>query len=309
MALGIGQLYTIADGRTAQDWDGAAYSTELAAIQEQLSASGVQHVALLTAELRYKLDGWDGISPHILVANDRTLRFDSQFIENDPRRDSAPNTITYVVDQSDGQALAFNASGTGIVLVPNAVTEAEIDASMAAWDDFQCNGPNVVKVADPGLDPDWVDNIVFGTPLNLAVPYADIVHAGWLPAAFFNAVIPGGGNSVLAVTFTFAFVENGNLTDNDRNGLPDVAWREIYYNRNFGWGRDGNPFNADIQTVSIHESGHAFGLGHFGRVVFTSKGTFHESPNATMNAGYIGLDRRIYGTDTAAFCSIWANPR
>jgi hypothetical protein len=89
-----------------------------------------------------------------------------------------------------------------------------------------------------------------------------------------------------------------------------VAWREIYYNLNFGWGRHLNPLNADIQTVSIHEAGHGFGLGHFGKIVFkTNSGTFHFSPKAMMNGGYVAPDRTIYGTDKAAFCSIWANRR
>ena len=69
------------------------------------------------------------------------------------------NTITYLVDQSDGSALTRTPRPRSSVL-PNAVTEPQLDASMAAWDDFQCNGPNVAKVADPGSDPDVVDNLV-----------------------------------------------------------------------------------------------------------------------------------------------------
>ena len=66
--------------------DDVAYSPELAYFQQQLRASGITHVAIGRAELLYAPGAWDGISPHTIEANDRTHRFTSLFVENDPRR-------------------------------------------------------------------------------------------------------------------------------------------------------------------------------------------------------------------------------
>jgi hypothetical protein len=304
--LVAGQIGTFASDTTDDYEDDPVFSAQLAQMQEQLRASGITHVAIEKAELLYAPGGWDGVSPHTVLANDRTHRFFSLFVENDPRRSSPPNTITYLVDQSGGTALGINAAGM-VVLVPNAVTEPQLDAAMAAWDDFQCAGPNIVKVSDPGADPDWVDNIVSGTPLNPAVPYADIVHAGWVSPSFFTAVF--GTSGILAATFTFIFVEDDGITptDIDRDGRPDTAWREIYYNGGFAWWTTGTNGNADIQTAAIHEAGHGLGLAHFGKITLKADGTFQFSPKSIMNNGYTGEDRTIRGSDIASFCSVWAN--
>ncbi len=170
-----------------------------------------------------------------------------------------------------------------------------------------CNGPAFVKVPDTGADPDLVDGIVAGNPALIGTPFADVTHAGWLPAAFFNALAPNGGTSIIAATFTFIFVDDdGNPTDVDRNGRADVAFREIYYNRAFAWGTGGNPINVDIQTAAIHEFGHGLGLAHFGKLFFKNNGTLQFAPIARMNGGYTGEDRELYGPDNAAFCHIWA---
>lgn len=112
------------------------------------------------------------------------------------------------------------------------------------------------------------------------------------------------------MTFTFIFVDNAGLpTDIDRNGRADAAFREIYYNRNFGWA-DGDviPANIDIESIVTHEAGHAFGLGHFGKVFFKNDGTIQYAPKAIMNAVYVSQFRPLTGTDIASFCRIWANP-
>ena len=304
--LGIGQLSGNAGGWSDADDQEGVYSAELASLQTRLRAAGVGHVALDKAELQYAVDQWDGISPHTVLANNRTHLLSSQFVENDPRREMPENTITYLVDQSDGSALSITSlTPLTVILLPNAVTEPQLDASMAAWNDFSCNGPNVAKIADPGSDPDVVDNLVSNT--TPGTPFADITHAGWLPNAFFTAVFPGSGG-ILAATFTFVFLEDDGVTptDIDRDGRADVAFREIYYNRGYGWGTGGDPFNIDIQSVAIHESGHGFGLAHFGKITLKADGRFQFSPKAIMNAAYVSEDRRILGADTASFCQAWA---
>ena len=179
------------------------------------------------------------------------------------------------------------------------------------WTTPPCNGPGFVKVPDNGTDPDLADGIILNNPSLIGTPFADVTHAGWLTTPFFNAILPNGSQFILGVTFTFIFVEDDGVTptDLDRNGLVDVAFREIYYSRAFPWGIHGNSLNIDIQSVSTHEFGHGLGLGHFGKLFVTNKGFLQFAPKALMNAAYVQEDREIRGTDNASFCHIWANKR
>src|SRR5262245_14203498 len=210
--------------------EGAAFSPALATLHTALGAG--RGVAIESAEIFVSPDaGWSGATT--LIANDRTHQFGSNFVARDPRRGGS-DAITYLVDQSDGAALAFaNPTGPAIVVLPNSVTEPILDAAMARWDyEPHCPGPPIVKVADNGSDPDLIDGLVFGNPALIGTPQADITHAGWLSPAFFNALVPNGARFILGVTFTFVFVDGaGNPTDVDHDGTADAAFREIYYNR------------------------------------------------------------------------------
>jgi hypothetical protein len=306
--VGVGSLVLLGGSTAVADPDahGVVYSPTVEALAADWRAAGQTRSALHSVELLYSQGGWDGLSPHTLIANNRTHLISSQFVERDPRR-GGRSEITYLIDQSDGSALSWNATQTAILTLTNAVTEAAIDRSMAVWGAMSCNGPALVKIPDPGTDPDVIDDLVLGGPVNPDAPYADITHAGWLPASFFNRF----GRGILGATFTFIWLdENGRPTDIDRDGRADVAYREIYYNRGYGWGTNGLPVNVDIESVVIHEAGHAFGLGHFGRVTLMSNGQIHHAPKAIMNAVYIAPDRTIRGTDVASFCHAWApSPR
>jgi hypothetical protein len=285
--------------------DDPAFSPALAEMNVRLRAADITNVAIGKAELLVHSTG-AGEFATTIIANDRTHLLADQFVENDPRRGGSPD-ISYLIDQSDGSALGFNAA-RAVITLSNAITELQLDLSVAAWNQLTCNGPAFVKVPDTGADPDLVDGLVAGNPALIGTPFADVTHAGWLPAAFFNALAPNGGTSFIAVTFTFIFVDDeGNPTDVDRNGRADVAFREIYYNRAFAWGTGGNPINVDIQTAAIHEFGHGLGLAHFGKLFIKNNGTLQFAPIARMNGGYTGEDRQLYGPDNAAFCHIWAN--
>lgn len=285
--------------------DDPVYSPALAAMNGSLRAAGVTNVAIDKAELLLHATG-AGEHATTIIANDRTHLLDNLFVENDPRRGGSSD-ITYLVDQSEGSALGFNAAGA-VILLPNGITEPEIDASVAAWGELNCNGPAFVKVADTGQDPDLVDGLLLGNLALIGTPFADVTHAGWLPGAFHDLVLPNGGTFILGVTFTFIFIDDdGNPTDIDRNGRADAAFREIYYNRAFPWGTGGNPNNVDIQSVVIHEFGHGLGLAHFGKLFIKNTGALQFAPKAIMNAAYVAEDREIRGTDNAAFCHIWAN--
>ena len=229
----------------------------------------------------------------------RIHQLPTRWVPNDSRRLAQGIDITYLVDQSDG------ATASGL---SSAQTEAAIDSAMDTWDAVMRCARNldIVKRADSGADPDLFDGFfggAFGNPF-----LADITHAGWLPKAFFDAVSPGSGDSVLAFTVTFIFVDGGTgfPTDINNDQYLDTAFKEIYYNDNFGdpagsqpgfpWGIDVNLPGIDVETAALHESGHALELGHFG-----------PPPRGVMNDGYAGLLQSLRSIDLAGHCAVFGS--
>jgi hypothetical protein len=284
------------------------YSQTLADLNVALGSADVGKFQIDTAELSVTRGGLETATT--LIANNRTHRLSSQFVASDPRRGGLAD-LSYLVDQSDGSALGFDAAGTAVILLPNAVTEPVIDRSIHRWgNSTQCPSPALTKIADDGSDPDLVDGLVFGDASRIGTPRADITQAGWLGASFFNALTPNGAQFILGVTFTFVFTDDeGNPTDIDGDGQSDVAFREIYYNRAFPWtaAQVARNFEVDIDSVATHESGHALGLGHFGKVFLDNKGNLKFAPRAVMNAVYASTFFEPAGTDNASYCSVWAS--
>lgn len=224
---------------------------------------------------------------------------ENRWVAGDLRRDADGDKITYLVDQSDG------ATASGLT---SAQTAAALDRALATWAADSClKKVDIMKRPDSGADPDIFDAFFgfggFGNPF-----LADIVEAGWLPKAFFDAVGgPGGGDGILAFSVSFIFVDNnGNPTDINGDNRLDTALNEVYYNDNFGdpgGSRPGNPWGInillpgiDVETVGFHENGHSLGLGHFG-----------PPPAAVMNPVYAGIRQSPRATDSAGMCSVWAS--
>lgn len=222
-----------------------------------------------------------------------------RWVANDPRRLADGENLTYLVDESDGAT----ASG-----VSSAQTEAAIDRALATWQRQQClKKIEIVKRPDSGEDPDIYDSFFgfggFGNPF-----LADIVEAGWLPRAFFEAVGgPGAGRGTLAFTVTFIFTdENGVPTDINGDRRLDTALSEVYYNDNFGnptgdradrpWGIDVPLPGIDVETVALHENGHGLGIGHFG-----------PPPDALMNPVFAGIRHQPLAVDNAGMCAVFAS--
>lgn len=255
------------------------------AINDQLQAQGLN---IEVSEIEFFTIG--GGRP-----SNRIHQTGARWVPNDPRRLADGDNITYLVDQSDG------ATASGLT---SAATEAAIDRAMTTWNtDESClDKVDIIKRADNGDDPDIFDFFFgfggFGNPF-----LADIVNAGWLPKAFFDAVGgPGGGNGILAFSVTFTFTGTDINGDNHR----DVALNEVYYNDNFGnpgGTRPGNPWGIDIalpgidvETVALHENGHSLDLGHFG-----------PPPAAVMNPVYAGLRHEPLPIDHAGMCAVWSS--
>jgi len=222
-----------------------------------------------------------------------------RWVANDPRRLADGENITYLVDQSDG------ATASGLT---SAQTEGAIDRALATWEASRpLKKVNIVKRADGGADPDIFDSFFgFG---GLGDPFlADIVEAGWLPRAFFEAVGgPGGGRGILAFSVSFIFTDDdGNPTDINGDNYLDTALNEVYYNNTFGQAgtdRVGNPWGInvalpgiDVETVALHENGHSLGLGHFG-----------PPPAAVMNPIYAGIRHAPLAADSAGMSAVWAS--
>jgi len=253
------------------------------------------NVGLEAENANYRLDRIDFLTPgdsdevgQTVFFNNRTKQLGAHFVPGDPRRGGRTN-ITYLVDQAEGAI-------DGLTV---AQTTAAIDRAMATWDGVNCSTIPITKMPDiPGLDIGIIEQLL-GQPGGPAF-LADITHAGWLPAG----VLPP---NVIGATFTFMFVDpaTGGPSDIDNNKQIDVAFREILYNDRFVWSINGN---IDVQTVALHESGHALSQGHYGKAFGTdSNGKIHFAPLAVMNAAYTGVLQDLQGTDNGGHCSIWGS--
>jgi hypothetical protein len=206
--------------------------------------------------------------------------------------DGTPD-VTYYVDENRPTAD-----------LPVAVSTAAIDRAMNTWDGVNCSDLGMTKIPYDGSPAGLVPaSLGFGGSFNY---FADVMHGGWLPGAFFDLLAPGGSSFILGVTFTIVFTDsNGDLVDTDNNGKYDVAWREIYYNDAFGW-NDGSTY--DVETVALHEAGHGLSQAHFGKAHRTiSNGKIHFSPRAVMNAAYSGVQTNIGKSDNGGHCSNWGS--
>jgi hypothetical protein len=189
--------------------------------------------------------------------------------------------------------------------LPVAVSSAAISRAMQTWDDVTCSDLGMFRIpSQPGIATGFVSELLgFGGSLDYV---ADVVHAGWLPGAFYDSIAPEGSTFILGVTFTIIFTDDdGNPVDVDNNNKLDVAWREIYYNDAFEWA-DGAHY--DVETVALHEAGHGLSQDHFGKAFSNvSNNKLHFAPRAVMNAAYSGIQTEINGSDKAGHCSNWAS--
>jgi hypothetical protein len=296
-------------------------SALLGSMNLQLATAGAK-VRVAKAELVMDAMGWNGATSTIIFASDRARGIGSEWVPGDARRDGRVGVTYAFGSDNPGLPRTRNADGTNVRSVPLAQLDAQIEEAMAAWRNQSCSAP-IDRVAIPaGTDPDILDELFRGQApkANYAQP-ADIVQSSWQPRQFFWNVAGGdtlSGNSIIGVTFTFVFVDdNGNPTDIDGNKKDDIGLAELFYNTRFFWGNDGAANTVDFYSIITHETGHALGLGHFGKLFVTKHAAadgiqiadIKYAPYAIMNAAYVTGRNEIAGTDHSSFCQIWAQAK
>lgn len=293
----------------------AVVSPYLAEMNRNLALSGAG-VRVLKAELLVDAATWSG-SSQTLIADDRQRGTGYRWVKGDPRRAGRAG-VTYAFDPRNSNTVTRNIDGSGVRLVTAPEFDAYLEEGMSAWRDRSCSAAPVERVAVPaGVDPDILDNLFLGS--DGGRPYAqvsDIVQAGWKPLSFFQAFAGADGAGILGVSFTFVFVDaNGNPTDIDGDGNQDTGLNEVYYNTSFYWAGHGGTNAVDFYSIIAHETGHSFGLAHFGKVFVTKRDAadgisiadVKYAPKALMNAVYVTGRNEIVGTDNSSFCQIWAS--
>lgn len=263
-------------------------------------------LSLQLAKYEYVTLGATGQAGREVLANDRQKQLPYQWVAGDPRR-GGYTALYWIIDGTEG------ATTSG--LTQTQTDQATVDA-MQTWQDVACSDIPLVRLPNTATDVGLAQAILgYGGAFAIV---ADYVQAGFLPPAFFELLAPGGGTGILGVTFTF-FCDTS--LDLDGDGFIDTCYTETYYNDYFNWMIDA-PANflgpIDVETVVVHEAGHAISQGHFGDIFFDASdgvglgGQFffqhlHFAPYAVMNAVIWETQQELRGSDIGGHCSIWGS--
>ena len=301
------------------------FASRVAILNEALLEHGIQIAKM-------ELFGADGAGNTVFFKDVGNKQIGFENVPNDPRNwfnetnapsfgndDWTDGTIPYWTDGSEqGTSNGTNDDGPYDGMTSDQTLSA-IYSAMDTWGSISCsNGLDIwdVYTTTPGFD-DGVSTLGDAGFVQFLVGFGGfpgyapgaILHGGNLEAAFFDLIAlpePDGGINILGVTFTFTW-----NYDINQNGIPDVAIKEIYINRDFNW-QDapddviGNGI-FDYETVVLHEAGHGLNQDHFGKAFRSRNGKLHFAPYALMNAGYSITQREITATDNAGHCSMWGD--
>jgi hypothetical protein len=245
--------------------------------------------------------------------------FTYQWVEDDERRHAEDGlTLYYRIDRTE---------------LPSGIswedTENAIESAVATFNQVTCGKNFELVRVDSKLETDLgfiQDAVGFG---GSPVPRADITFAGWVPDSFFDAVgLPGFGVA-LPVVFDAAdeslvwgldvLDPTREFTDINNDEKHDMFATEIYFNSDGNYVVDddelGNTlFFIDLESIVLHELGHALGMDHFGRtkVILDGEGNLvdvlvNENSVNLMNTNNFFVKRDLSGSDNGSFCGLYGN--
>ncbi len=174
--------------------------------------------------------------------------------------------ISYTIDEAD---LTSDVSLTDALYALNQAFLAwdinpDCDLQYTQYYDTYGNGTPVLYDfidSGDGYPPD-------DDEVNWHLYYANIVVGGFLDADTWNDLFSDPNNpginptNKLAAACPLTIKSNNQRVDYDSNGYWDLAQVVIFFNDSYLWGVDGEAGTYDIQTVAMHEIGHALGLHH-----------------------------------------------
>lgn len=308
ITIGIALTLIASGAHGAKRATAAAEAGAALGINAALEAEG-SNVRLAYAEF-VTANGSDFAGGKLIFFKDTgNKQLGSHWVPGDPRRGGFID-IAYFVDTVDGVANKLSTDP-----IDADTTTAAIDRGMDEWQGIGCSSLPITNLGAINEDLGFVQ-FLSGTGGGLPFPLFDITHGGWLPGEFFEAVRPGGASGILGITFTFDFIDpsTGELTDIDRNGKADTAFREIYMNDSFAWeiGNQKGGSAYDIEAVMFHEQGHSLSQAHFGEISLNRRGKVIVSPAGGRNVMLAAIGpneawQGFHGTDAGGHCSIWSS--
>lgn len=245
--------------------------------------------------------------------------FPVDWVEHDERRrPGAGLELTYAIDPTE---------------LPPGIswedTEAAVESAVATFNQVPC-GRNLILTrvdTDPDQDLGVAQDLVGlgGSPATVA----DITFAGWVPDGFMDAMGMDGSKG-LTVPAAYDAADGSAVwgydvldptreyTDIDGDGKRDLAAMEIYFTTAADYSFDDpigdTLFVIDLESIVLHELGHALGMDHFGRteIVLDEEGNLVDlvlNRNSTpmMNSNNYFINREVSGSDKAAFCGIYGS--